>query len=123
MKKLFLAITAALLISFSFALAGTPAYSDGDSKSGAEEKVKKSTLNAAIWHRKDGTVSVNFEKKPNEVVIIKLFNGNELLILQDAFSKDNLVACRYDLSKLPKGDYFFEVTNKHDVLRKEISVE
>jgi hypothetical protein len=122
MKKLLLSTAAALLISTGFMAAGPSPDFDGDTKEGVEKK-KKQPLNAAIWHRKDGTVSVNFEKKPDEVVIIKIFNDKETLILQDAFRKETLVTYRYDLSRLPSGDYYFEVTNKNDVLRKEISVD
>lgn len=122
MKKLLLSTTVALLISSGLIAAGHSPDFDGDSKSRVDEK-KKQPLNAAIWHRKDGTVSVNFEKKPDEVVIIKIFNDKETLILQDAFRKENVVMYRYDLSRLPRGEYYFEVTNKNDVLRKEISVD
>ena len=122
MKKLLLSTAVALLISAGFITAGPSPDFDGDSKAEVEKK-NKQPLNAAIWHRKDGTVSVNFEKKPDEVVIIKIFNDKETLILQDAFRKENLVSYKYDLSRLPSGDYYFEVTNKNDVLRKEISVE
>jgi hypothetical protein len=122
MKKLFIA-TALILLSYPFLYAGIPASSEGDKKSDIDSTKKTTALNAAIWHRKDGTVSVNFEKKPNEVVFIKLYDDRENLLLQEAFRKDNLVSYRYDLSKLPQGAYYIEVTNKRDVLRKEISVK
>lgn len=122
MKKLIIA-TALVLFSFPFLYAGSLAPSDGDSKSDMDSVKKGNTLNAKIWHRKDGTVSVNFEKTPDEVVIIKLYDNRENLLLQEVFRKDNLVSYRYDVSKLPPGPYYFEVTNKNDVLRKEISVE
>jgi hypothetical protein len=62
-------------------------------------------------------VSVSFRDVPQGIVIVKITDENNQLVLRDRISKTEAFAKRYDLTALPAGSYSVEVADQNGVLR------
>lgn len=62
-------------------------------------------------------VAVSFNEAPQGIVIVKITDSEDRLILRDRINKDEAFAKKYDLKALPQGSYSVEVTDESGVLR------
>ena len=79
-----------------------------------------STLKVKIFPRSEGVIAVNFRKQLNETVEVKIFAKDGQLIYKEKISSSSkeIVSKRYNLSKLPDGKYYIEVSNDHYLVRQ-----
>lgn len=79
-----------------------------------------STLEVKIFPRSEGVIAVNFRKQLNETVEVKIFAKDGQLIYKEKISSSSkeIVSKRYNLSKLPDGKYYIEVSNDHYLVRQ-----
>jgi hypothetical protein len=77
-----------------------------------------STLEVKIFPRRNGVIAVNFRKKPSETVEVKIFTIDGERLYKEEISSDEIVSKRYDLSNLPDGNYYFEVSNDNYLVRQ-----
>lgn len=81
------------------------------------------SFQAVIFTRLDGSVSVNIEKAPHESILVRLYNNRGQVIHEKKMGKKDLVTRNYQLNKLPKGTYTFEVASQSKVYRKEVTLD
>lgn len=62
-------------------------------------------------------VAVAFNAVPQGIVIVKITDDQDRLIMRDRISKTEAFAKKYDLNALPQGKYEIEVTDQTGVLR------
>lgn len=98
----------ALMIGLSGAALGNPSLT-GNKDSITTETT--STLEVKIFPRNNGVIAVNFKKKADETVEVKIFTFTGEQIYKEKVSSNEVVSKRYDLSNLSDGYYYFEVSN------------
>lgn len=95
---------AGLLLFASAAFAGT--NNNIDTKESSQYLDVKITLNDK------NIVFVNFEKKADELVKIKISDRAGTLLHTERVEDKTAILKRYNISKLPEGTYSFEVSNE-----------
>jgi hypothetical protein len=90
-----------------------------------EEKNKDSitastsnTLEVKIFSRNNGVVAVNFRKQLDETVKVKIYNFEGEMIYDEKVKSNEVISKRYNLSKLPDGYYYFEVSNGNYLVKQ-----
>jgi len=77
-----------------------------------------STLEVKIFPRSNGVIAVNFKKRTDETVEVKIFTYGGEQIYKEKVSSNEIVSKRYDLSNLSDGYYYFEVSNGNYLVRQ-----
>ena len=108
----------ALLIVLSGAAFGNTGVIENKDSITAE---KSATLEVKIFTRSNGMVAVNFRKQLDETVKVKIYNFDGELIYNEKVSEKEIVSKRYDLSKLPDGYYYFEVSNGNYLVKQLVN--
>ena len=62
-------------------------------------------------------VAVAFNAVPQGIVIVKITDNQDRLIMRDRITKTEAFAKKYDLNALPEGNYEVEVMDQSGVLR------
>lgn len=77
----------------------------------------KSEGAAVIIRKTEATkVAVSFNEAPQGIVIVRITDSEDRLILRDKINKDEAFAKKYDLKDLPHGSYSVEVMDESGVL-------
>lgn len=109
----------ALLITLSSVAFGNAEGTANDKDSTATTATTTSaTLEVKIYPRDKGSVAVNFRKQLNETVKVIIYDNSGKQIFDEKISKDELVMRRYDLSNLPDGNYYVEVSNGNYLVKQ-----
>ena len=82
-----------------------------------------STLEVKIFPRNNGVIAVNFKKRLDETVEVKIFTEDGDRIYKEKISSSEIVSKRYDLSELPDGNYYFEVSTESYLVRQLVEKE
>ena len=100
-------------------LSGVALGNDGkiESKDGITA-TKSQTLEVKIFPRSNGTVAVNFRKQLDETVKVRIYNFQGEMIYNEKVKEDEVISKRYNLTKLPDGYYYFEVTNGNYLVKQ-----
>lgn len=106
----------ALLIGLSGVALGNTVNDDKNKDSITASK--STTLEVKIFPRSNGVVAVNFRKQLDETVKVKIFNFEGEMIYDEKVKSDELISKRYNLSKLPDGYYYFEVSNGNYLVKQ-----
>lgn len=108
----------ALMITLSGAAFG----GNGEIRDKETIKTEKSySLEVKIFPRSNGMVAVNFRKQIDETVTVKIFTFDGEKLYNEKVRRNEIVARRYDLSQLPDGYYYFEVTNGNYLVRQLVN--
>jgi hypothetical protein len=108
----------ALLIGFSSVALGNPEVKNDKDSTTAKSS---SSLQVNIYPRKNGFVAVNFRKQLEETVEIKIFTRKGAQVYVEKVTEDQLIGRRYNLSNLPDGYYYFEVSNGNYLVRQLVN--
>jgi hypothetical protein len=76
------------------------------------------TLEVKIFPRNNGVIAVNFRKQPKETVEVKIFTFDGDRVYREKVSYNEIISKRYDLSKLPDGNYYVEVSTDFYLVRQ-----
>lgn len=109
MKTLVLTTALAVLTTLTFA------------QSEIENKESQLVLNtenikASIFPNSNDMVTLVLEKKPGEVVTIKIKEENGKLVYQKRIKKVDSTKIKFDIRELPDGEYTFELVKDKQVL-------
>jgi flagellar hook assembly protein FlgD len=109
MKTLVLTTALVVLTTASFA------------QSEIENKENQLVLNtedvkASIFPNSNDMVTLILEKKPGEVVTIKIKEENGRLVYQKKIKKVDSTKIKFDIRELPDGEYTFELVKDKQVL-------
>ena len=109
MKTLVLTAILVVLTTASFA------------QSEIENKENQLVLNtedvkASIFPNSNDMVTLILEKKPGEVVTIKIKEENGKLVYQKKIKKVDSTKIKFDIRELPDGEYTFELVKDKQVL-------
>lgn len=109
MKTLVLTTALVVLTTASFA------------QSEIENKENQLVLNtedvkASIFPNSNDMVTLILEKKPGEVVTIKIKEENGKLVYQKKIKKVDSTKIKFDIRELPDGEYTFELVKDKQVL-------
>ncbi len=109
MKTLVLTTALVVLTTVSFA------------QSEIENKENQLVLNtedvkASIFPNSNDMVTLILEKKPGEVVTIKIKEENGKLVYQKKIKKVDSTKIKFDIRELPDGEYTFELVKDKQVL-------
>ena len=106
----------ALLIGLSGVALGNT-YNDEKNKDSITASTS-TTLDVKIFTRGNGVVAVNFRKQLDETVKVKIFNFQGEMIYDEKIKSEELISKRYNLSKLPDGYYYFQVSNGNYLVKQ-----
>ena len=106
-----LVLTAALVVLTTLTFA----------QSEIENKESQLVLNtedvkASIFPNSNDMVTLLLEKKPGEVVTIKIKEENGKLVYQKKIKKVDSTKIKFDIRELPDGEYTFELVKDKQVL-------
>ena len=80
------------------------------------ETVKSENITCNLYPSGGDQVTLILMKETDDKVIVKLKKENGSLVYQKRIKKSNDNKITYDLEKLPKGSYTFEVVNNKEVV-------
>ena len=84
------------------------------------KEVKSQKLEVNVYPRSNGIVAVNFKKEANETVEVKIYTLTGKRIFKEKISTHELIAKKYDMTRLPDGQYIVEVSNDNYLTRKVV---
>lgn len=87
---------------------------------GKSEKAVSSELDVQIRPLEGGTTLVKFNKIEGEMVRVKIFDSNGILVYSEKDTTSSSFAKKYNLSALPSGKYIYTVANNVYSVRKVI---
>ena len=105
----------ALLIGFSSVALGNSEIKNENDSIGTRES---NSIQVNIYPRKNGFVAVNLRKQLEETIELKIFTQEGTKVYEEEIKNDELVSKRYNLSSLPDGYYYFEVSNTNYLVRQ-----
>ena len=74
-----------------------------------------------VYPRENGLIAVNFKKDINETVEVKIYTLYGKRVFKQKISTHEMVANRYDMTRLPDGQYIVEVKNRDYIIRKVVN--
>ena len=77
---------------------------------------KSEVSSVLIRQTETAKVAVSFNEAPQGIVIVKITDSENRLILKDKITKGEAFAKKYDLKSLPQGNYSVEVMDDSGVL-------
>ena len=107
----------ALIIGLSGTAFGNP-YINKSNNSIADDKSEKLEVN--VYPRENGLIAVNFKKELDETVEVKIYTLSGKRVFREKISTHELVAKKYDMTRLPDGEYIVEVSNDNYLTRKVV---
>lgn len=84
---------------------------------------KRVEVRAQIFSAKNDMVFVQLEKAGKGKVYIQISDQDGHVLHSESVKEEVKVLKRFDVSNLPAGSYFYQVTNENYTLRKKIEKE
>ncbi|WP_109830596.1 hypothetical protein [Reichenbachiella versicolor] len=85
------------------------------------DETKTAAIDVVIEQQKTGKVLVGFQKFGSDVVKIKIYDADGAALYSERVKNASLVLKRFDVSRLPEGDYSYEVSIADYAVEKTIS--
>jgi len=107
-----LVLTTALLVLTSLTYAQTVKENT--------ETIKSDNVTCNLYPSGGDQVTLILMKETDDKVTVKLKNDNGSLVYQKKIRKSNDNKIKYDLEKLPKGSYTFEVVKEKEIVYTKV---
>lgn len=119
LNDIFMRASLKLLVVVAFTTVANVALAHVDKA----EKEKSAEISAQIFSPKNDMIYVQLEKAGKGKVSIQISDIKGNIIHFESLEDQTKILKRFDISKLPSGVYFYEVSSEYYILKKKIAKE